>query len=742
MLDGVYLRGMSLPTFAQIAGHEPRETSSIPTWLAGAAIVFAGITPLVWMPWQKPFDLPKLFFIALAFVCASLSLFLHHREVPVRFPLPKAAVMALGALLLTGAVSIGVSSDWWQGIFGNDGTGSTSGIVMLMSVIGAMLGAFFVLGQRRVLSQARPFGDGVFFIAGLITLFQYLGWFSFGPAGVAERLFSPIGGGLFWAWIACFRWVLPRASEEASMPSRVVDGVARGFALVSLLLLDQGLPLAVALVWSVVALVRSWKHIAIPARLVQGMATLALGAALVLPIPKPNALPVVAELSWSASVRLVGEALRAHPLMGVGPGQWSLLVEKHRTVDMNQGGLYALSFDTASSWFLTVIGEYGGVFGAVLFLGLSIVFGRVALLYPRRIAPASVGALALLVAPLPAWMVVAVWTMLGGMAAAPKDASERFQVVLRWWYIKVAVVSICLLGVLVWQMRIESLITRSVQAASAQEATALAERAFVQVPRDRRVMQILIQAQAMLVTEALQASHSSYSQEAAQALLWSKQSVEQWPQDAQLWLLQGALYRSLMSTVQSADQFAIRAFQEGLVQAPKHPGLLSGVGSVYAWRAEHGATASSTQALAAYRAEQHRLAAQWFSRALAVKSDDEAVAYAFAVQATKAGDSAAALPVMRQLYERAPHRTDIHLEYAALLAMTGQRTQAISLLEEVSSQDALFVQATRLLADWYEQEQQYASAAAALKRLPEASKPTPAFTKRLKEVELKAKVLR
>ena len=733
---------MSLPTFAQIAGHEPREVSSVPTWLAGAAIVFAGIAPLVWMPWQKPFDLPKLFFIALAFVCASLSLFLHHREVPVRFPLPKGAVMALGSLLLTGATSIGVSSDWWQGIFGNDGTGSTSGIVMLMSVIGAMLGAFFVLGQRRVLSQARLFGDGVFFIAGLITLFQYLGWFSFGPAGVAERLFSPIGGGLFWAWIACFRWVVPRASEEASMPSRVVDGVARGFALVSLLLLDQGLPLAVALVWSVVALVRSWKHITIPARFVQGLAMLALGAALVLPIPKPNALPVVAELSWSASVRLVGEALRAHPLMGVGPGQWSLLVEKHRTVDMNQGGLYALSFDTASSWFLTVLAEYGAIFGVVTLMGLGVLLGRITLVHPRRIAAASVGVLALLAAPLPAWMVVGVWMMLGGMAATPKDASERLQTMLRWWYIKVAVVAICLLGVLVWQMRIESLITRSAQAVNVQEAKTLAEQAFTHAPRDRRAMQALVQTQAVLVTESLQASRSSYSQEAAQALLWSKQSVEQWPQDAQLWLLQGALYRSLMSTVQSADQFAIRAFQEGLVHAPKHPGLLSGVGSVYAWRAENGGVTSSTQALAAYRAEQHRLAAQWFSRALAVKPDDEAVAYAFAVQAAKAGDGAAALPVMRQLYERAPHRTDIRLEYAALLAMTGQRTQAISLLEKVSSQDALFVQATRLLADWYEQEQQYASAAAALKRLPEASKPTPAFTKRLKEVELKAKVLR
>lgn len=733
---------MSLPTFAQIAGHEPREASSIPAWLAGAAVVCAGLVPLVWMPWQKPFDLPKFLLIACAFALASLSLFLHHRDVSVRFPLPKAAVIALGLLLLTAAASIGLSSDWWQGVFGRYGAGSTSGVVILMSVIGVILGAFFTLGQQRAWTRMRAFADGMVLLVGVTTLLQYLGWFSFAPEGMAERWFSPIGGGMFWAWIACFRWVLPTPSEETSLVVRGMDGASRAPAWISLMLLDQWLPLALAFGWSGISLIQSWKRISVPARFVQGIAMLFLGAALVLPIPKPRALPIVAELSWGASVRMVSEALRAHPVKGIGPGQWSIFVEKQRTIDMNQGGLYALSFDTASSWYLTVLAEYGMFVGFSILLALGILVGRVVLVHRTRLAPASVGVLALLVAPLPAWMVIAVWTALGAMAATPKDASERLQTMLRWWYVKVMVVTVCLMALIAWQMSIESLVTRSVQAQTSQEARTLAMEAFSQAPRDRRVMQALIRAQASLVAEALQEGRTSYSEEAAQALLWSKRSVERWSNDAELWLLQGALYRSLMPTVQSADQFAIRAFQEGLVHAPKHPGLLSGIGSVYAWRAEHGTATSSTQALAAYRAEQHRLAAQWFSRALAVKADDEAVAYAFAVQAAKAGDTATAVSVMRRLYEQVRDRTDIRLEYAALLAMTGQRTEAISLLEGISSQDPLFVQATRLLADWYEQEKQYASAAAALKRLPEASKPTPAFTKRLKEVELKAKVLR
>ncbi len=734
---------MSIPTFAQIAGHEPRRSRASAGWFAGAALALFVLTPWAWLSSGTVFDLPKFALLLLAFFCASVALWIEYRERSLPFPLPVGTVLFLGATLLIGVVSMAFAPDGWRSFLGGQAGMATSGLVLMMAALGLVLSTFFVLAYERLLRGLVPVLEGMFLFGSVFLLAQYLGWTSFGSDTLSTRLFLPIGGVFFWPWFACARWLLPLAKPE-ERGLWVISIINTLLALGALILLDDERTLALAV------LLGGWlffKRRAVSSVLEQGarvVGLLFLLVAIPLAIPRPSAVPTVAELSWTMSAGLVGEALRTRPLVGIGATQWGMLVEKHRTLDMNQGGLYALSFDSASSWYLTMLAEYGAVMGVLLLLLFASLLFRVALVHRARLPYAVLGIALLLLATVPAWMVILAWMVLGGLAAAPRDLSERGQQLTRVWFIKAGSVSLLLLIVVGMGIYSDQLVAKAFAAETVRARRDFLARALAVLPADRQITAQHIQAQGELVREEADRGSDAYRREATAAVEMSKVATKRWPFDARLWLLQGAVYASMMQQVQGADQFAIQAFQKGLEYAPKHPPLFTGIGSVYAWRAEEAPprAGQSVEAFEAYRAEQHRLAAQWFARALSVKEDDEAIAYAFAVQAAKAGDVVSAIPVMRRLHERFPERTSIRLEYATLLAMTGERAQAITLLESVASEEGLYTTATRLLADWYEQEQAYASAVAALKRLPEAKQPSAAFTKRLNEVELKAKRLR
>lgn len=714
----------------------------LPACIALAALVW-------WNGLLDPHEVIKAMVLCIggAMLAVLHGLALWRQQNAVR-PLPWILLGLLDLLVLSAAVSAFLAPSTILAWFGVGG--SVSGSVS-MTLVAAIV--FVVAASLRV-AEWRPnwsWASVTYLFVLVLGVVQRLGWVDLSPGGGAARLFSPLGNETMVAWASVMMVAVALSVRELPWSRWVVIGA--GFAWLAWVdRTETWLVLILALFASQLLHMFHRSRVqgvfwALPGRIALAIAVVAL----FLPVPRSAALPTLITANWQQSAMVIKAAWSEAPLFGVGQGQWSSIFERIRPIEANLGPLFALRFDVGANWWFTSAAQEG-----VIGLGVRLLLIALICLHVLRLAIRDqdriidvilvVVGVGVLTAIQPyTWCIVAVFALLG---YASGDEYE-WSIPLR----RAAGVGMMVIGVgtallLVWQ------VPRVLADASAQKGVT-ETRPEVRVDALARAVQfapwvtdyVVAETQARVQLIATQLQDASTTNDILQAsfargIERAKAGTETWPASADMWMARGALYLAIAPATQGADQFAIQAYQEGMKYAPQHPGLPLGIATVYLHRAEATAlsetSASTTKALAEYRLEQRRLAAQWLQRALEKKPDDQGILYAYATNLARAGDVASALPLFQTLVERQPNRLDLGLEYATMLAFSKRYTEAVPFAQRISSSDPLFATSRRLLTDWYAATGDWANALGAWKALPASEQSDPAFRTRLRELQSKA----
>ncbi len=743
--------------FGQSARLQAREAPD--PWLRWAGGIFwygLLVTGLAW--WNgllDPHESLKQALLGCVLVLTGVPLCMALRRAPSRRPFSWAISGGLALVFLSAFVSWAFAPDRWLATFGTAGSISTSLVTWVLAITAAIVSA-----SLRSLGWVPPLRSLHFVAIGLIagSLSQRFGLIDLSPGGPAARLFTPVGNDWVLVWAVAALGLTALAQEVVGQVSlsRFDLWLRRTFLLAAgayLLSMDQ------TLVWILLLLGLGVVAMAQRAALrergfalgVWLVATLLVVCGLLLPIPKPPGLPILAALSPVESWRVVRETwARGGLAFGAGPGQWSTAFERVRPLALNVGSLFSIRFDVGGAFWWTILLQQGLFAGIawVLFL-LSSGFQTVVALrededgFPLAVCFWFLAAGLFLMQP-PAWLLVVVLAVAGALFA--RRVETRGESPLGW---RLAVLFLSLLLAVfvpfaIQRVRADAALHAAQQATTtelrraqarlaAERAPWLADNAFTRAEADTAWLDEQIRAGVR--------DPEAFQRELAATIDRQKAANARWPRDPALWLARGRLYLSLIPVTEGADQFALQAYQEGMGLAPNHPGFPVGMAQVFLLRASalekrlREAPSAQEKSLNETRLEQLRLAAQWFRRALERRADDRSIQYAYALTLARSGDVMDAVPLFEALWKEEPRRADLTLEYATVLAAANQTTAAITLAQRVGTQDPLYLTAQRLLVTWYEAERRWPEAIAALRTFPPDEQRTPAFRQRLNRLQ-------
>lgn len=662
--------------------------------------------------------------------------------------LPLVLWALVAAIGVTTGVSSAVAPDAASAWFGVGGS-----IVTSASLTVAALLVFCIASQLRIVKwEGYPrLVIGVYLAMVLLGVLQMSGWVDLSPGVGAAKVFSPLGSALVLGWVSVLISIWLAWKHEAHT---WYEALTLATALGWLMVLDRTELWAVVIgivclgallskMWRIDRARRQW--------LVTGSVLVIALVGLVVPVPRPRGLPQIVSLSWSQSVAVIRDVWsRGDWAFGSGQAQWSPIYERIRPVEMNLGERFGLRFEHGTSWLLTSAAQEGAIgvgLRGIFFLLIILHVGVLAHRHSERLSltlVALAGIVLLSVGMPHSWMLLTIFGLLGYMSGDAYDWPRGGK--LTWMSMLIVFGAALLVGsIWVTPRLVAERSSRLLQRASSNERLIHARRAMEYAPWVAEYAFVAVEERTRLLEGSLKlpmGERAALQRDLSELLELTKQTTDRWPYRSESWLARARAYALIAGVTQGADQFAIQAYQEGIRISPQNPVFPLGIGQVYARRAEEafpgGAPTSSAAALAAYRLEQRRLAAQWLQRALELKPDDEGMAYFYAVNLAKSGELSAAVPIFRALVESRAERADLRLEYAALLASLNQRTEAIRLAETIPSNHALYSASRRLLADWYAAERLWAQALAAWKQLPASEQTTSAFRTRLRELQSKA----
>ncbi len=748
---------MSVPSFGQSARLQAREATD--PWLRWAGGIFwYGLlaTGIVW--WNgllDPHESLKQWLLGCVLLLAGFPLSVALRRAPGGRPFSWAISGGLAMVLLSAVLSWAFAPDRWLAAFGTAGSISTSLFTWVLAITASVFAA-----SLRALGWAPPLrslqGTGTALI--VCALLQRFGLIDLSPGGPAARLFTPVGNdwALLWAVAALSLATLTQEAMGHLSLSRFDLWLRRLFLLASgayLLVMDQ-MPVWILLFLGLGIVVATQRTALRERGAALGMVIAAgslIACGLLLPIPRPSGLPILAALSPAESWRVVRETwAQGSLLIGAGPGQWSAVFERVRPLALNVGSLFAIRFDVGGAFWWTILLQQGVFAGIawVLFLLASGFQTVLALREDEDRLPLAVGfwfsALSLFLMQPPAWLLVAIFVAAGFLFARRTETRGESPHLWRLMVLLFSLVLAIFIPFAFQRVRADAAL-RTVQRATTAEARRtqarlaaerapwLADNAFTRAEADAAWLDAQIRAGVR--------DPETFQRELAAAIDRQKAANARWPRDPALWLARGRLYLTLIPVTEGADQFALQAYQEGIGLAPNHPGFPLGMAQVFLLRASalekqlKEAAPAQEKPLNEARLEQLRLAAQWFRRALERRGDDRSIQYAYALTLARSGDVAGAIPLFEALWKEEPRRADLTLEYATVLAAANETAAAIALAQRVGTQDPLYLTAQRLLVTWYEAERRWPEAVAALRTFPSDEQRTPAFRQRLNRLQ-------
>jgi tetratricopeptide (TPR) repeat protein/O-antigen ligase len=460
---------------------------------------------------------------------------------------------------------------------------------------------------------------------------------------------------------------------------------------------------------------------------------LVLIAALSLWLPGPFKLGLPAEVSPSAAASwdIARQALRDHPLFGVGPGGWGYGYAMYRDQAVNLSPFWNVRFDRSFSQFLTLLASIGIVGISLWLLWLvSIVVKSAWHLVQEKdddrwfalVTVFAAWATMVFVSffynynlthVFALWMFFALLAAMAGGNSWTLDSNKSkyaFELIAVMFIVSV-VVGAGALWMSGQRFAAEVAFSNGVQTfrngGDLDKVISNLNRAIQLNPSVDMYSRNLSQAHLIKAANLIQANPS---QEQAQVIQDEiKASVDRGlaasntnPLNVDNFSNLAAIYESIASFTRGADEAAIAAYAEALQREPNNPVFLGEVGKLYLLRSDAYRTSVNDQdpqiaADAKKNAEDNLKTAEGvLTRAIAAKTDYLPARYYLGVVYERQNRLKEAISQLALILQQNQNDANVAFELALLLYRDNQKTAALQLMQQVVQVDS-----SNLNAKWY-----------------------------------------
>lgn len=622
-------------------------------------------------------------------------------------------------------------------------------------------------------------------VAGLIALFQMMGWYLFAPSVTHVQTFTTVGTlfslstylatSLVVASALTFHGCRDRACllgtpTLSGVFARIVVWLSMIVSLIVLVAVDFwaawvqvmiGTLLIVGLGYWREKKVRRDERLLIPAILF----VVSLGLLLFqTPLHFAN-MPAEVAPNMRASWEVARNALQASPLFGSGPGTWAYDYAKYRPQVVNLSPFWNLRFDRGFSSFMTLLATTG-LIGIVLWLILlaSAVVKSVTHLIRERNDDV--------------WFVY-VTIFAGWVALALSSFFYNFNMTqqILFWSLLALLGNLVTRQVMVWDTR------RNAQTYFILSCTLLfffiagvcvvwlvgqrwvADRTFAQATQlfksnkpiaevTKRMEQahrlnpwsdlyVRNEAQARMVSvntivqnKPTAEQFRAVGDEVKASIDLALQAKEMVPANVENWSNLALMYQSVASFTAKADEHAIDSYLEAHKLEPQNPVFLDEIGKLYLLRADAfrtvaGGKDQKAQDAAKLMAENLALATTYLREALQAKSDYFPAHYHMGIVFERQGRLPEAIAELEQYLKNNKQDAGVAFELAILYYRHQERDRALNLLEQVVSAQPNQVNARWYLAALYEERGMVDQAILQMERLLMIVGSNPAVQQRL-----------
>ncbi len=707
-----------------------------------ALLALAVLLPLIYLPLTvEPRDLAKQVLLVALVVVATLVYSLHiitTRTLTIRRDWRYLVFLLFIIVLL---ITPGVRQSPYLSLLGQSGQEYVSLVSLLMYGLIFFLGADFLqtASHRQHLASALLIGGA---LTSLLTLPIFFGWTSFPiligtPNTLAIYLIclSTFGLGL---WLT--------NAQPLSKLARLAIIITTIVSTLTLLAIDYSPLWIISLVGLgslfLIALVKT-HHFPKPQHFLAPLFLLAVSVLFLL-VPSPWPSPFSAEIAPTpaASLSIAVNSLAEQPLVGSGAGTYSFDYAKHYPLSLNSTKYWATTFNSANSYFLTILPTFGLLgTGLYLLLCLSILIGALtalfvtptkAQLWSQTNKPAE------LAAPLSAWLVLFVaqflissnltlsflfWLLsaiLAGLTIKRLstynfDHSPRTGLLATCLSVFVLLGLVTTLFVVASGYAAELSFQRAVNlgAANADSAdiiAALDHAAVINRWNDlyyRNLAHLLLVKTASVMQQP-DADATYLQQLVSSSLAAAKRATELGRNNVANWYVLGTIYQEIAPAVPTAIQFELAAFTQAHTLVPQDPAYLVSLARAYLAEADAAAviingddkslvaaaTASRTAALDS--ALTNLLAAQ------TLKPDYAPTGYYLAGVYERQGKLADAISGLEALRTSHPNDVGVGVQLALLYLKQGKNDLAQTELERILKISPDYADAHWYLATIYE----------------------------------------
>lgn len=581
-------------------------------WCAAAVLI-----PLVMFPWTTDrFDFNKAFILvvlgagiaATSFLGMAMTKSLHLKMHPV--------LLLPAVFLVVAALSSFFSLDQAASFLGEGGQEHASLLMGVFLYILLLLGAVFFEDEalQKSMSAALLGGSA---LAGGLTLLTFIG-VSIPP--FQNTVGVPTAFAVYLIAMTMFgaTTFLTNSDTVSSLRSWVAK---IGFAVTALSTAMALIAFDSVLLWVLVIISTLTLFTFVFARpellkktVVLAIPGLFLSLAIVflfIPSPIHGKFPLEVSLNQSSSLTIVGKTLAKHPILGSGPGTFSIDYNQFAPAALNGSLFWDTRFSSAMSEFLTMAATHGilGIIAALLFPLVLGVFAlrTVASTRPdwHRVLPPLVGWITLLVAFFLFTSTVTsvfLFTIFGAWVAAlvlppSRDVSHAqsprlallssFGVLLGSVGILVTVfISLTRYGA---EMAFAKAVARDREGGDAMEVIkSLNTAATLNKYNDSYFRNL---ANALLIQTSVAAADEKADSNVIQGYLASTvnaavAATNAGPNDVANWQMLATVYREFSSIVQGANDHAIGAAEKAASLAPNNPKYLVDIARAYIVRAD------------------------------------------------------------------------------------------------------------------------------------------------------------
>lgn len=606
-----------------------------------ALMLTAGLIPIVFWPGVAPALLAKQVLISILVGLAALAWLgegLLTSEITYR---KSWANFALGVLLLGLFLSSLTAGFSIRNFFGPDLLGERFGSFLIFGVLMVLVGSAFRKRERSARLFSWIAAGGI--LLSLLAVFQIWIPHLIPFADFRQPGTNPIGTVNALAAVLGVYFVLSLgliAGGRAAVRRRLPVIALFFFSAIGLVLINStivwvGIAAASIMLLGYISARRTispaWGSSARFAMLFLVLAAALFFILFAASAPRISTLPAEVSPSFSSTLQIGKQALRVHPILGFGPGEFVRAYNRFVDPAINQTPFWAVRFN-AGSGFLATLVTTGGIIGVLAFVFfLAVIMGIVirAVTRAAELDPIVLGTGAALSYMAVMWLIYtssfamgALFFLLLGLllvrmesdAASRWDAEERTLKFQTPWAVFAASLLMILLMVSalgLFYLKINQYAAgvyfsrgaNRIQAGDLASGISAMRQAVRFDPANSQYQRTLSQAlleEVRRIVSQINAGNTALQRDfqasVSDALKFAKNSAETDPENPDNWAALGFVYQSIVPFIQGADVLALQAYDEAEKRDPVNP--------------SYGISKAATFAALADRAESLRAEAQ------------------------------------------------------------------------------------------------------------------------------------